>query len=320
MSTRTPLALFVYNRPAHTARALAAIARLERLDEVDLHFFCDAPKREAHAAAVEETRAVVSEFARAGRAEVILRSENLGLAKSIGGSVSALTAAYGRVVVLEDDLVPTPDFLPFMLEGLDRFEADNRVLQISGCLLPGRVVAPADGFLLPLTTTWGWATWARAWQAFRPAIGPEDRAALETDRSLRHRFTAEGSVDYVAMLDDRIQGRNDSWGILWWHAVAKASGLVLYPRESLIWNGGFDASGVHCGGDEVFQPEAPPLFRARRLPDPIRLPPPGAEADAAAWAAVLAYLRGGVAGEGAAMPQVSWLGRAKRAARRLLKG
>lgn len=317
MSRRAPLALFVYNRPGHTARALAAIRRLERLDEVDLHIFCDAPKREAHGAAVEETRAVVRAFATRSRAEVVLRQENFGLARSIAGSVSELTTAYGRVIVLEDDLVPTPDFLPFMLDGLDRCADRPEVMQVSGCLLPGRVQAAADGFFLPLTTTWGWATWARAWAHFRPEIGAEERAVLPADAALLARFTAEHSVDYVAMLDDRIHGRNDSWGILWWYAVAKAGGLVLYPRESLIWNGGFDASGVHCGGDEVFQPEAPPMFRARRLPDPIRLPDTVAT-DPVAWAAVLGFLRGErPGGAGAVTPQPSLLGRARRAARRL---
>jgi hypothetical protein len=319
MSRRTPLALFVYNRPGHTARALAAIGRLDRLDAVDLHIFCDAPKREAHAPAVAEARAVVRAFAATGRAEVILRDENFGLARSIAGSVTDLTDACGQVIVLEDDLVPTPDFLPFMLDGLERYADRPEVMQISGCLLPGRVPAASDGLFLPLTTTWGWATWARAWQAFRPSIAPDACLALDTDTALRHRFTAEGSVDYVAMLDDRIHGRNDSWGILWWYAVARAGGLVLYPRESLIWNGGFDASGVHCGGDEVFQPQAPPLFRARRLPDPIRLPG-SVETDPAAWAAVLAFLRGDrPGGEGAVAPRASLLGRARRAARRLLR-
>lgn len=318
MSARAPLALFVYNRPAHTTRALGAIARLERLGEVDLHIFCDAPKREAHADAVAETRMIVRDFAARYPATVIERSENFGLARSIAGSVSDLTARYGKVIVLEDDLVPTPDFLPFMLDGLDRYADRPDILQISGCLLPGRVAAPEDGFFLPLTTTWGWATWQRAWTHFQPAISEAERGALPADAALLSRFTAEHSVDYVAMLDDRIHGRNDSWGILWWYAVAKASGLVLYPRESLIWNGGFDASGVHCGGDEVFQPEAPPMFRARRLPHPIRLPDRIAT-DPQAWAAVLNFLRGGMAGDGSGKPP-TLLSRLRRLAKRVLRG
>jgi hypothetical protein len=315
-SFRTPLALFVYNRPAHTRRALEAISRMRRLDEVELTIFCDAPKHAGHAAAVGEVRAIARAFAAAQGAGVAVnlveRDENHGLARSIAGSVSALTQAHGRVIVLEDDLVPTPDFLAFMLDGLARYQDAPEVLQISGCLLPGALPAREDAFFLPLTTTWGWATWARAWERFQP-VTAGDRAALDADAGLRHRFTAEGRVDYVAMLDDRLAGKNDSWGILWWHAVARAGGLVLYPRESLIWNGGFDASGVHCGGTEVFQPRAPEAFSRPRLADPIRLPA-SVRTDDAAWASVLAFLSGGAPRrvEGASLA-----GRLKAAARKL---
>lgn len=288
MAHRTPLALFVYNRPAHTLRALTAIARMHRLEEVDLHLFCDAPKREKDARAVEEVRAVVRDFAGRHRAAVVTRSENFGLARSIAGAVSELVAAEGRVVVLEDDLVPTPDFLSFMLDGLERFRDEPRVMQVAGCLLPGSVPAATDGVFLPLTTTWGWATWDRAWRAFSP-VRAEDRAALDADAQLRRRFTAEGRADYVSMLDDRLAGRNDSWGILWWFAVARAGGLTLYPRQSLIWNGGFDASGVHCGGTEVFRAEPPPPFEQMRIGAAPRLPGT-VEVDAAAWRAVLDFL------------------------------
>jgi Glycosyl transferase family 2 len=314
MSRRTPLALFVYNRPGHTIRALNAISRLDRLDEIDLIIYSDAPKVEAHAALVDEVRAVVRAYAESHRAEVVQRRENLGLARSIAGSVSNLTEAFDRVILLEDDLVPSPDFLSFMLDGLECYQNEPSVLQISGCLLPGSLRTQIDGFFLPLSTTWGWATWRRAWSAFQP-LTADDRIALDADPELKHRFNAEGMVDYVDMLDARLSGKNDSWGILWWYAVAKARGLVLYPRESLIWNGGFDASGVHCGGTEAFRACAPEAFNRRRLTQPLRLPDV-ATIDTAAWASVLAFLSGGAARRDEPITPVS---RAISAAKRLLK-
>ena len=49
------------------------------------------------------------------------------------------------------------------------------------------------------------------------------------------------------MLEDRLAGQNDSWGILWWYVVSKAKGKVVYPSKTLVTNFGFDGSGVHCG-------------------------------------------------------------------------
>lgn len=290
MTNRTPLAVFLYNRPLHTRRALDAISRLEGLEKIDLFIYSDAAKHLGHAESVREVRAIAQEFAARHPARIIEREQNYGLARSIAGSVTELTQAFGRVIVLEDDLVPTPDFLRFMLEGLDRYEADEHVLQISGCLLPGEVQQADGAFFLPLTTTWGWATWKRAWSLFRP-LTLADRQLLDNDSDLRQRFNAEGSADYVAMLDDRLNGRNDSWGIFWWYAVAKERGLVLYPNRSLIWNGGFDASGVHCGGLEEFQAKAPLQFQRERLDWPVRMPE-SVEIDPKAWAAVLSFLNG----------------------------
>ena len=307
---RTPIALLTYNRPRHTARLLTALSRCTGLDRCALTIYCDAPKSAAQAEAVEGNRAIARDWASRLDASLVERQENLGLARSIVGAVSRHVSSAGRVIVLEDDLVPTPDFLEFMLAGLETYADNTEVAQISGCLLPDEFPARHDGLFLPLTTTWGWATWGRAWSDFRWDV---DAAELDDDPAFRGRFTLDGTVDYVSMLRNRVTGGNDSWGILWWFAVARANKLVLYPRESLIWNGGFDNSGVHCGGTEEFQPDPPVRFRSPRLGErQIRLPL-AAEADSEALAAVRRHLGGSpeiqLKPRG---PIANWIGRLRR--------
>lgn len=271
MIDRVPLAMFTYNRPLHARRALDALRRNARFGDVRIIIYSDAPKRPEHAEAVEATRRLINDWAAENGAEVVTRYENFGLARSIAGSVGELTRAYGRVIVLEDDLVAAPDFLRFMLEGLERYADTASVAQISGCLLTGTANVAQDAFVIPLTTTWGWATWARAWSLFDwRTDGMLD--ALAADAAFSSRFSLDGAADYQSMLSDRIAGKNNSWGILWWYAVARANAQVLYPRVSLIWNGGFDNSGVHCAGDLPFQPEAPPQFRVSTLPGELSMP------------------------------------------------
>jgi len=272
MLNSTPVALFVYNRPRHTKRVLEALARCEELERCQIVICCDGPKMPKHAADVAATRDIVRAWAPKFSADVIERQTNLGLAHSIVGGVTRLCAEHGRVIVLEDDLVPTPDFLSFMLAGLDRYAADDRVAQVSGCLLTGTAPhASADGLFLPLATTWGWATWQRAWRLFRwhQQIDPSE---LERDPAFRARFTLDGAHATERLLQYRLQDKHDTWGVLWSYALAKADQLVLYPAHSLIWNGGFDKSGVHCSGWEEFSPQPPGQFLHRRLSSPIRLP------------------------------------------------
>jgi hypothetical protein len=245
MNQKTPVAFFSYNRPDHAGRVLESLARCRRLDECRAYLYCDGPKGDRDRAVVEASRQVVREWASKLGSEMIVRSRNLGLAKSIVTGVTDLCREYGRVIVIEDDLILSPDFIDYMLQALDRYQDAPQVYQISGYMFPVKLTATTDAVFLPLTTTWGWATWERAWRLFDwQAVG-----ALEalSDPAVQRRFDLDDAYPYSAMLRDRLAGKNDSWGILWWWTVFKRDGLALHPRHSLVSNRGFDGSGVHCG-------------------------------------------------------------------------
>jgi hypothetical protein len=272
MNRKVPVAIFTYNRPKHTGRLLASIERNARGEEIDIWIFSDAPKQASHAPAVEETRALVRRWAAGIGATVRERDRNLGIARSIVGATSELVEEYGRIVVLEDDLVVAPDFLRFMLEGLRRYEDAPRVMQISGHLLTDVAASPTCGFFLPLSTSWGWATWARAWRHFR--WGTEIRAEdLKADPWFCRRFNADGACPFFEkLLLDCLARPADVWDIFWWYAVANANGLALYPKRSLVWNGGFDGTGVHCGRSPLNNTTVPPAFYRNRLPSDLTWP------------------------------------------------
>ena len=62
----------------------------------------------------------------------IERDTNFGLAKSIVEGVTSLCKKYGTVVVVEDDLEVSPDFLKFMSVALERYYDAEEVMQIAG--------------------------------------------------------------------------------------------------------------------------------------------------------------------------------------------
>jgi hypothetical protein len=245
---RIPLALFTYNRPAHTRRTLEYLTRCSRREDYDFYFFLDAPRKATEKRAVVEVRAILSEFQPSFNAKIIEQQTNQGLSRSIAGGVDRLCEAYGCVVVLEDDLLVGPGFLGFMADALKEYEDSEIIMQIAGTTLAPPDQLGTDAFLLPITSTWGWATWKRAWKHF--SWTPEGWPESKTDKEWMDLFTAGGGPNYIQMLEDRLAGRNDSWGILWWYAVSRARGYVVYPKQSLVWNGGFDGSGVHCGSED----------------------------------------------------------------------
>ena len=243
--TLAPIAFFAYKRPEHTLRALEALSRCELAGESSLFIFCDGPKRPEDEDGVRKVREVAESRRWCGSVEVIKREENAGLAKSIFAGVSRLCEEYGRVIVLEDDLLVSPSFLRYMNDALDLYKDEERVMQVSGYMFDAPLRAETDAIFLSFTTSWGWGTWHRAWLKFDPAMSGYDR--LKNDRKLRRAFNLDGHFDYFSMLEKQLAGILDSWAIQWYLSVFMCNGLVLHPVRTLVSNAGFDGSGTHCG-------------------------------------------------------------------------
>jgi hypothetical protein len=291
MTTKTPIAVFVYNRPDNTRHMLDTLAQCHRLDECDIVIYCDGARETSHAEGVESARKVARNWTQQHPATLIERTENLGLARSIVGGVTELCERYGQVIVIEDDLLLAPDFIDFMLQGLDQYRAVSEVMQVAGYMFP--VASPsAQPFLLPLTTTWGWATWQRAWTHFQ--WEPRAAHSLLADPVQRAGFNLNDAYPYATMLEQALRGEIQSWGIRWYTTVFASGGLVLYPPQSLVLNNGFDGSGTNSGsGQNPTQGFNRNHLAKTRLPQPLVFPE-ATQADRAMLEQVRNYVRGWV--------------------------
>ena len=172
---------------------------------------------------------------------------NKGLARSIIDGVAQLTETSGKAIVVEDDLALHPYFLRYMNAALSRYAEDEHVYQVSGYMFDVPEFATRrSAVVLPLTTTWGWGTSARAWRQFEEASsGWQD---LQRDHLLRKRFNLGGVYDYASMLEAQVAGRNSSWGIRWYWTVFRRGGMGIFPPQTLVRNCGMDGSGTHGSG------------------------------------------------------------------------
>ncbi|HZO01038.1 MAG TPA: glycosyltransferase [Burkholderiales bacterium] len=245
-----PIALFAYKRPEHLHRTLQALAANAEAAGSRLVVFCDGARHEADRAAVEAVRGLVAGIRGFAAVRVVASPTNLGLARSVTRGVSELLQQHDRLVVLEDDLVVGPHFLRYMNDALRCYADDERVASIHGYLYPVGERLP-ETFFLRGADCWGWGTWRRAWARFEP-----DARKLLAElrrRGLTRAFDLDGSYPYTRMLEDCIEGRNDSWAIRW-HACAFLDGaLTLYPGSSQVQNIGADGSGVHVGDTRTFE-------------------------------------------------------------------
>lgn len=238
-----PIGLFIHRRPEHTRRTIMSLHACEGMQASPIYVFADGPRTEADVPAVEATRSVARELL-GGRAVFVEQQQNRGLADSVIAGTTELCDRFGQCIIVEDDLVVVPAFLRFLNEGLTRYRDEPRVMQISGHVFDVPTFAQRrEALLLPMTTSWGWATWKRAWDLFDPAA--TGWRELLSNAAEATRFDLGDRFDYVRMLERQMKGEIDSWAIRWYYAVFAHHGLALFPPRTLVVNIGFDGSGTH---------------------------------------------------------------------------
>ena len=245
----SPIALFAYNRPQHVRHCVESLQKNFLAAESELFVFSDGAKNPEQEKNVEEVRDYLRSIRGFKQVHIIEQPENKGLASNIIYGVSELGDKYGRVIVLEDDLIVSPWFLTFMNEALEVYENEEKVMNVNGHLLKGKEPFP-ETFLLSFANSWGWATWQRSWKLFEPD-GRKLLRRLE-DEKLTHKFDFDGAYHFTRMLKEQIAGKNNSWAIRWNASLFLNGGLALNAGHSLVTNSGFDGTGTHCDKYELF--------------------------------------------------------------------
>ena len=249
MMKHAPILLFTYNRLAHTRRCVEALLNNSLASESELFIYSDAAKDETQQKAVEEVRQYIHTIRGFKDITITERDENWGLARSIIDGVTTQVNQYGKVIVLEDDLVVAPHFLQFMNDALETYKDEPQVGHIQACDFTQDPTLP-ETFLIRWTGSWGWGTWDRAWKHFNPN-GKELLQEL-INRKLTYTFDFNGKYGYTRMLRRQIEGKNNSWAIRWNASLFLKGILSLNVGHSLVQNEGFDGSGTNCGGGGLY--------------------------------------------------------------------
>jgi GT2 family glycosyltransferase len=132
----SPIALFTYNRPDHTRKTVEALQQNKLSGQSDLFIFSDGPKDGVSENQVNEVRNYLKTIRHFKSINIIERESNIGLSSNIMEGVHQIVSSYGKIIVLEDDLLTSPYFLDFMNDSLNLYEEDNKVISIHGYIYP----------------------------------------------------------------------------------------------------------------------------------------------------------------------------------------
>ena len=260
-----PIALFAYSRPDHLRRLLTCL----RENSVPLIYaFADGPKTPDLAERVKEVRSILHTIDWC-EVNIVERTTNLGLGKSILAGVSEVFRKHDAIIVFEDDLICAPGTYQYLCAALEHYKDDPRVMSVTGWTHPSFTPTNGNGqpFFDGRACSISWGSWARAWKGMN-----------ENAISLMRKCQKKG-IDiykYGADLPEtaRREKKINVWAVRFAYLHLLHSGLCFHPPHSLVNHAGFDSYGTNATAPSVFSinvlepcPQIPLIW-----PEPIENP------------------------------------------------
>lgn len=241
------IVIFTYRRIPK--KLIVSLLQNKLAQESSLIIYSDGNKNNDDKLDVDEVRKNLKSITGFKSIKIIESDKNKGLANSIISGVSDVISKNGKVIVLEDDLIVSSDFLEFMNDALNFYENNHQIWSISGYTsqLPCLKNYDKDLYLSLRASSWGWATWKDRWDSVDWEVKEFNK--FKKDKSMRKQFELGGD-DMYKMLDLQVLGKIDSWAIRWCFSQFLQNKYTVYPVKSKIINDGFrDHKGTHNSGN-----------------------------------------------------------------------
>lgn len=251
IDTLAPIVLFTYNRLEHTKKTVEALQKNIYAKESRLIIYADGAKTSDAMEVVSNVRKYLYTIDGFKSVEIIERHENWGLARNIIDGVTKIVNEYGKIIVLEDDIVTSKYFLKYMNDALEIYKNKEKIMAVSSYFWPRDKEGLSETFFLQPFACWGWGTWKESWQYFER----DSKKIINTftEEDIYH-FNIDGGWDFWNQIISNQNGSLYTWAIFFFAAIFKRDGLVVYTKDDLSKNIGMDGSGEHCGPSDDFNP------------------------------------------------------------------
>lgn len=244
MTLTTPIVFTIFNRPQLTKKSFEAIRNQK---PSSLFIIADGP-RTTHFKDKElcnEVRKLVEIIDWPCKVYRNYSVSNLGLKKRTISGLNWVFTQTDRIIFLEDDNLPHPDFFKFCENLLKKYSDDKKVSVISGSNFQNGISrGKASYYFSKYPHNWGWATWKRTWDKydgdikFWPSWRESEDFKKKFPQKLERKF-------WKKIFDQSYSGKIDSWGYPLFACMMKQDLLTATPNFNLISNIGFGEASTH---------------------------------------------------------------------------
>lgn len=264
MKQYAPVLIPTLNRIDHLRTAIESLKKCTFAEDTDVFIALDYPPSEKYLEGYKnvcnflekEDHSVFKSF------NVIKREENFGAAANIQALRESVFKQYDRIIIMEDDIEVSVNFLNYMNSALDYYEDDDSIIAISGYSYPVEWKHDRNTNAIKsnyIASVWGVGYWRDKciqiydriknrymFNAFESAF-KEKKTDLMSDACLMDYCSA-----YLSFIKTKGQVSSDSFFLRDTDVCLRAylaidDKYVVFPTKSHTRNHGFDGSGIICG-------------------------------------------------------------------------
>ena len=237
-----PIILFVYNRPDKTLSVIQSLKKNSFAKNSELYIFSDGINKlkQDDFFKVNCVREIISNINGFKKIKKIFRKENYGLYKNITSGLNEIFKSKTKAIILEDDIIVSPNFLEYMNYNLEIYKNENKVGSICSNQITLNKKLP-NNFFLYHQDCWGWATWRRSWKLF------DNDSSNLLKRIIKGNYTKKFNLNnqyyFTSLLEENIKKKR-SWAVNWYASLFLNNKLNLYSSVTMSQNigSGIDAS------------------------------------------------------------------------------
>ncbi len=240
-----PIVLLTYRRIETLKKVIKALQNNCLSRESMLIIYSDGPASTRDADEVRQVREYLISIKGFASLEIHLSDENLGLARSVKKAVSETFQRFEKLILLEDDILCSSDFLEYMNQSLQLYEHNRQIFSITGYRYPFDLPGSYsnDIFLMPRSCPWGWATWRNRWSEIDWSNDYYD--LLANNSYLKNHFVKRNGYDWLQVARMRRKGIMDVWSDYWNFTHFKFDAYSLAPVRMKSNHIGYDHYAVN---------------------------------------------------------------------------
>ena len=272
MEFQTPILLIVFNRPEKTQKLFEIIKKIK-----PKYFYVsgDGPRQNNNNDIIlcNQVRDIFKKIDWNCKFKHQFKNKNLSLKKNVIESINWFFNDVSKGIILEDDCIPSKNFFSFCEILLNKYESNTKIMQINGSNggLNYENVNQSSYFFSKINSTWGWATWRRAWECFDNNFENYEKNFMK--KKIFDYYEDKEIANWMMKYFDKSYHNIDNiWSTNWAYTILKNDGLCISPLENLVENIGFDKTATSSNAEKFsnYRSQAIESFYIKNFADKVK--------------------------------------------------